>query len=70
MGYKNMKKDYKIDNEIYKQDIIKQAIIDFSDVAKIKYNEWNLIIQWENKLEIDEIFNEFSNYIIWLYNEQ
>jgi len=34
-----MEKKYKIDNSIYKKDIIAQAIIDFSDVAKIEYSD-------------------------------
>jgi hypothetical protein len=29
-----------------------------------------LIIKWENEDEINLIFNEFMNYVIWLFNEQ
>lgn len=64
-----MQKKYKIDIEIYSQDIVKQAISDFEEVAEIIFNDNKLTINWETELEIDEIFNEFSNYIIWLINE-
>lgn len=65
-----MKKEYKINTKIYPEDIINQAIIDFNDVSEISFNNWILVIEWDDKLEIEEIFNEFSNYIIWLFNEQ
>lgn len=65
-----MEKTYKINAEIYSEDLIENAIIDFKEVSKIKYWKGNLSILGENDLEIDEIFNEFSNYIIWLFNEQ
>jgi len=64
-----MKKEFKINNEIYTEDIINQAISDFKEVSEIKYNGKILEINWESELEIDEIFNEFMNYIIWLINE-
>jgi len=65
-----MEKIYKINPEIYSNEYIAQAIIDFEEVSEIKYLDWNLSILWENEAEIVEVFNEFSNYIIWLFNEQ
>jgi len=64
-----MKKEFEINNEIYSEDIINNAISDFEEVSEIKYNNDVLEINWESESEIDEIFNEFMNYIIWLINE-
>ena len=64
-----MKKEFEINSEIYAENIIKQTIIDFEEVSEITYNKWKLTISWENDIEIDEIFNEFMNYVIWLINE-
>lgn len=63
-----MKKDYIISKKIYSKDKIKEAIIAFKDVSKIEYKikDSSLIIEWENKNEIEDIFNEFMNYIIYL----
>ena len=65
-----MKKEFKIDKEIYSKKYIKQAIIDYKDIAEINFNDWLLIINWDKNDEIIEIFNEFMNYVIWLSNEQ
>lgn len=64
-----MNKIFEINLEIYPESIIKQAILDFQGVAKINLNGNKLDIIWETEDEIDEVFNEFSNYIIWLINE-
>ena len=64
-----MKKEFEINNEIYSEDIISQSILAFEEVSLIRYNNWQLEINWENDWEIDEIFNEFMNYIVWLVNE-
>lgn len=64
-----MKKEFKIDKEIYSIDTLNQAIVDFKEVSEINYNNWTLEIDWKNDLEIEEIFNEFMNYVIWLINE-
>ena len=64
-----MNKEFKINNEIYFEDIVNQAISDFKEVWEIKYNDGMLEINWDSESEIDEIFNEFMNYIIWLINE-
>lgn len=65
-----MKKEFKINEEIYSEENIKQAILDFEDISKIWYNNEQLEINWNTEIEIEEIFNEFMNYVIWLNNEQ
>lgn len=62
-----MKKEYKINTEIYKEDIINQWIIDFEEVSVIIYKNNEIIINSEE--DSDEIFNEFMNYLIWLIND-
>lgn len=64
-----MEKIFKIENEIYDKNILNQAISDFSEVAEIFLQENELKILWETEEEIDEIFNEFMNYCIWLFNQ-
>ncbi len=59
-----MKKKYKIDSEIYSEDKIQNTISDFSEVTEIKYSKWELEIIWDTEIEIEEIFNEFMNYLI------
>ena len=61
------KQNFEIDNNIYPENLILIAIQDFSEVAEITYENNNLIIKsgW-NEIEI---FNEFVNYVTWLYNE-
>lgn len=64
-----MEKIFKIENEIYDKNILNQAILDFSEVGEIFLQENELKILWESEEEIDEIFNEFMNYCIWLFNQ-
>ncbi len=64
-----MKKEYKVDKSIYPDKHINIAISDFKDVSDIKYNNWIVIILGDNEAEIEEVFNEFINYTIWLINE-
>ncbi len=61
------KKSFKIDNNIYSEDIISQAVLDFSEIANIIFSDWFLNI--ESDWDVDEIFNEFMNYSIALHNE-
>lgn len=61
------KQNFKIEDSIYPKNIITQAIEDFKDVADINYNNNELIIESDD--DIAEIFNEFMNYVVWLYNE-
>jgi len=67
---KNMKKEYKIDSDIYSDAIITETISDFEEVADIKYKKNILEITGENDNEIEEIFWEFMNYVISNINEQ
>ena len=73
-----VKKEFKINTELYSKDIIKQAISDFEEVFKPYPNpllrgegiEKVLEIYWDSEDEINEIFNEFMNYCISLVNEK
>jgi len=64
-----MEKQYEIDSEIYSQNNVMETISDFSEVSDISYNNWKLNIVWDNESEIEEIFNEFMNYLISNINE-
>ena len=72
-----MKKEFEINSELYPEDIVVQAISDFSEVFKPHPNHLlkgegtikKFEIEWTNEEEINEIFNELMNYIIWLINE-
>lgn len=67
MLLKMQKKNFKIDSEIYGQEVIERAIADFSDIAPISFQDWELeVTSWG---DMDEIFREFINYCIALYNE-
>ncbi len=61
------KQNFKIEDSIYPENIIVQAIEDFNEVSNISYKSWEIII--ESDEDINEIFNEFMNYVVWLYNE-
>ncbi len=63
-----MEKTFEIDLEIYPENIVLQAIEDFSDVWEILFKTNTIIIAWDSEVEIDEIFNELMNYVIWLVN--
>lgn len=64
-----MEKKYKISNKIYPDDVIEQSVSDFKEVWYIAFHSWELTIRWDDEGSIDEIFNEFMNYVIWLINE-
>lgn len=64
-----MTKNFEINNYFYPIDIINQWIIDFEEVSKITIKEGILNITWSDENDIDNIFNEFINYITWLINE-
>ena len=66
---KIMEKIYKIDSDIYSEEKIIETISDFSEVTEIKYTNWELKIIWDSEIEIEEIFNEFMNYLISNINE-
>ena len=61
-----MMKEYKINTEIYDENIVKQAIEDFKEVSEITYKNNIISINDENS---DVIFDELMNYTIWLINE-
>lgn len=61
-----MKKEFPIDFEIYSESILKEVILDFSEIAKIELEKNSLIIEWKTIEEINEFFNEFMNYVISL----
>ena len=64
-----MKNIYKINPEIYPESIILETISDFSEVSEIIYINSELEIIWDDKSEIEEVFNEFMNYLIFNINE-
>ena len=65
-----MNKEYKIDSEIYSEEIIIETISDFEEFADIKYKKNILEVIWDSDEEIEEIFWEFMNYVISNINEQ
>lgn len=64
-----MKKQFKLSSELYSNEKINEAISDFSEITEITYNNWILEIIWESESDIEEVFNEFMNYCIWLIND-
>jgi hypothetical protein len=62
-----LNQNFKIEDSIYPENIIVQAIKDFIDVANISYKNWEIIIESDD--DIEEIFNEFMNYVVVLCNE-
>lgn len=61
-----MKKEFTLDLSIYSEELLKQAIWDFSEVWEIRLNKNILEISWETEGGIDEIFNELMNYVLSL----
>ena len=59
-----MEKEYNVSMDIYSLDVITRAVCDFSDVADIIYKNDILHISWSSAEEIEEIFNEFMNYVL------
>lgn len=64
-----MEKIFEISTEIYSENAIRQAIVDFEEVAEIIFENQTLKIFGENEAEIDEVFHEFMNYLIGLFNQ-
>lgn len=64
-----MQNKYKISHDIYDVSYVLQAISAFEDVSNVQLIEDELIMEWETQEEIDELFNEFMNYVIYLINE-
>ncbi len=63
-----MIKNYIIDSEIYQKNAIDQAIIDFQDVADFEFKNNEIYITWDSVEEIETLFWEFMNYVIWIIN--
>ncbi len=63
-----MIKNYIIDSEIYQKNAIDQAIIDFQDVADFEFKNNEISVTWDNEEEIETLFWEFMNYVIWIIN--
>ncbi len=63
-----LKNNFKIENSLYSKKLIQSAIEDFSDFS-ISFDAWILLIEADTPEEIQEIFNEFMNYVLWKYNE-
>lgn len=63
-----MKQDFTIDTQFYPEELIQKALKDFWEYGVVFVSP-NISIPWESKEEIDEVFNEFMNYCISLYNE-
>lgn len=63
-----IKKSFKIDKNIYKEIHLKESINAYKDIAKISYENWKVTIEAES--DIEEIFNELMNYVIYIQNEQ
>ena len=61
-----MNKEFKIDSEIYSDDIMKEAIWDFEEIAKIELVKDLLVIEGQSDIDIEETFNELMNYVISL----
>lgn len=59
-----MEKIFTIETEIYNEEVLKNAISDFSENFEILFEGNFLKIFGENEAEIDEIFNELMNYYI------
>lgn len=63
------KKSFTLENSLYNEVYISQAIADFGDNFSLSYEEEILIISWEDAQEIQMIFDEFMNYVLALSNE-
>lgn len=64
-----LKKSFKIDNNLYSSDIVLEAINDFEGFS-LTFTDSILDISAETDAEIQQIFGEFMNYVLALYNEK
>ena len=64
-----MIKNYIIDTEIYWWNAINETLVAFTDITEIEYKSNTLYITWENNEEIEILFWEFMNYVIWITNQ-
>lgn len=60
-----LKKSFKIDLSIYDKNLILSAMNDFvQNGFVISFFEEELLIEGESETEIEEIFQEFMNYVL------
>ncbi|MDD3145117.1 MAG: hypothetical protein PHV23_03305 [Candidatus Gracilibacteria bacterium] len=64
-----MNKSFEVDKYFYPVDLISIGIDDFSEISTISFSNNLLTIEGNNEDEINNIFNEFINYITGLINE-
>lgn len=64
-----LKKSFKVESSIYATLAIEKAIADFKDITTVTYHEWVLIVKGTDEQEIQEIFDEFMNYVIGVQNQ-
>lgn len=63
------KQNFKINNDIYSEEILLQRVKEFQQYADIEYQNDMLIIQAESQEEIEKIFLEFMNFYLYYYQE-
>lgn len=63
-----MIKSFPINQEIYNLETILDTLDVFQEYWVKEYKDWFLQIESENEDEIQEIFNEFCNYMIFINN--
>ena len=61
-----MLKKITIDLELYSKELIMEWINDFLEVTDIVLIWDELHIEWDDEASIDEVFNEFMNYLLSL----
>ncbi len=64
-----MEKSFNISTHIYSIEAIQASIQAFIEIWNINYTDWNVSISAENTQEIDNIFLEFMNYVVFISNE-
>jgi hypothetical protein len=63
-----MNKAFQIDENIYHTENILETLEVFREHWVQEYKDWMLTIQSENENEIQEIFDEFCNYMLFINN--
>jgi hypothetical protein len=68
MGIKIKKNEVQVslNESIYSDDAIEQAIIDYEDVCEINKKDDRLVLIPKEKIELDILGYEFSNYVLGL----
>jgi len=61
-----MEKEFNISSQIYSLEKVQQAILDFTDICEIVYKNNVLIISGDSSDDIQEVFQEFMNYVLSL----